>query len=136
VARLLVIAGTILAGLSTVGRTLPSQSQRQRVQQAAHICEVVVTALEYRLPDEAASDHITLPPTLRTVASVQLFKGDAADGCPLSHRFRGGPEGLGKMKLIPSWPGCDLVCANTPAAFPQLRRRVHLGRERLSPRAD
>jgi hypothetical protein len=111
-ARLLVVAGTILAGLAPIGATgLAPISPWQLGQPAERILESVVTAVTDRLPDRATSDPVTLPPTLGTFAIGQCFKADAADGCSLTRRFREGPDGRGKVRLIPEWPTCD-VCAS------------------------
>ncbi len=96
-AWLLGVAGMILAGLSTVGATaLEPVSPRPLVHPAERTVGVVVTP-----------DHVARPHPVGPFEAAWTLEGDAAT----TLRLQGRPEGRGKVRLIPSWPGCD-VCAD------------------------
>ena len=108
-AWLLVAAAALLGSLAPAGATmLDPVSPQQLVREAELIFEGVVTAVEYRLSDVAAPDHVALPHTFVTFAIAQSFKGGTVTGHSITLRFRGGPDGNGKVMMIPGIPLFDV----------------------------
>ncbi len=104
-ARTLIAGAWLAAAVAGAhATTLERVSAADRVRLADLIIEGVVTGVDYRNSDVAGDEHVRLPHTFVTIAIEKVFKGSSSAGDTITLRMQGGPDGAGRVLVVPGIP--------------------------------
>lgn len=104
---LLFMTGAFVAGHAGATTLIPVDTD-QLIEKAGLIVQGVVTAVEYRNSDVDSPEHISLPHTFVTFDIERSFKGSTPSDSSITLRFQGGPDGKGRVMMIPGVPLFDV----------------------------
>lgn len=89
---------------SASASTLPTVTTRDRIVQSDLVFEGVVLSVEHRLAQVSSPDQVAIPHTFVTLSIARSFKGGSTAGDRITLRFRGGPDGKGRVLRVPGIP--------------------------------